>query len=359
MDVHDEVVGSCDGKRPLEDSSTALPQAKVPRFAAPSKAIGKQPYVRPKCPHGKPRSRCNKLECWTPESARCKDHNLMRDRCVECKYLYPDDPRCGKQLCQHDLQKNHCKIPPCWGSSVCDCGKQKNTCRIHGTAFCEEHGRRKGTCRECHPQPTAVCHHLKHRIACLICTPKNACITCKSVIARHKVFMPQCGRCYYSTHPDLKCPRQHLTKEIYMREALQYALPSVLYTFNRRVPGGSSRRMPDVLMERLMHAVILECQEFQHKRSSYPCEELRMMQLFTDLGNQPLVMIFFNPDAYTTKGVKHPGCFGITTVDGKLAVNMFEWTRRFAILLPILCDALDNVPTKEVTHHVLFYDGYE
>jgi hypothetical protein len=369
MDLSGDLDNSRNEKRPLastRNEKSTLPPAKSARNESPSaasssdgsNATGKQPYVRPTCPHGKPRTRCAMSECWTLLSARCQLHNLMRDRCVKCKYLFPQDPRCGSLLCKHDLQKNHCKDPACGGGgSVCKCGKQKNTCRTcNGSAFCPHH-KRTGTCK--HPgcgSGSALCPCGNYRNACIQCNTKAACVTCMSVLAKSKQYRPHCARCWFTLHPEKKCPRQHLTKEIYMREALQTALPSVMYTFNRTVPGGTSRRMPDVLMCLLLHAVILECNENQHKR--YACELRRMMELFRDLGSRPLVMIDFNPDSYTTNGVKHAGCFSTTPVDGKLQVNVTEWNRRFAILLPILRDALDIMPTREVTHHVLFYDGY-
>lgn len=48
--------------------------------------------------------------------------------------------------------------------------------------------------------------------------------------------------------------------------------------------------------------LIVEIDEFQHKRKNYPCEcEItRMQQIYYDLGSEYLLFIRYNPDSYKT-----------------------------------------------------------
>jgi hypothetical protein len=195
-------------KRPLDSSRnerrSTSPPAKSARIDAPSTAIGKQPYVRPKCPHGKPRTRCPDDKCWTPTSSLCQEHRHFRNTCIPCAKKHPGDPRYGSLLCAHFLQKNHCKDPECGGgASLCKCGKQKNTCRAcNGSAFCP-HNKRIGTCKQAGcGSGSALCPCGKFRNACIQCNPNAACVTCMSVLAKNKQYRPHCASCWFTLHPN-------------------------------------------------------------------------------------------------------------------------------------------------------------
>jgi hypothetical protein len=99
--------------------------------------------------------------------------------------------------------------------------------------------------------------------------------------------------------------------------------------------------------------VVLECDEDRHV--SKDCEDRRMMEIFTDLGSRPLVMIRFNPDKYRDENDKKvKGCFSYDDAM-KLEVCDEEWARRWDVLKKVLTESLTTVPTKEITPHYLFY----
>ncbi len=57
-----------------------------------------------------------------------------------------------------------------------------------------------------------------------------------------------------------------------------------------------------------LYALIIECDEDQHK--GYSCENKRIMELFEDCGRVPIVLVRFNPHAYTDHaGVRQKSCF--------------------------------------------------
>ena len=62
-----------------------------------------------------------------------------------------------------------------------------------------------------------------------------------------------------------------------------------------------------------MFNIIVEVDEFKHEGYDTTCEIARLNNLYEDLGMMPLIMIRFNPDAFTTGENKYRSCF----VEGK------------------------------------------
>ena len=86
-----------------------------------------------------------------------------------------------------------------------------------------------------------------------------------------------------------------------MTDFIKYQFQDQDMTFDKQT-SGCSRRRPDVYIDKFTHIVITECDENQHKDTS--CENKRMMELFQDFGNRPIVYIRFNPDSYVNKDNK-------------------------------------------------------
>ena len=72
------------------------------------------------------------------------------------------------------------------------------------------------------------------------------------------------------------------------------------YTHDLTVKDGCSRKRPDFVINTSWGVVILEIDEFQHRRNSYSCEcEItRMKQLYFDIGVENVLFIRYNPDSY-------------------------------------------------------------
>jgi hypothetical protein len=126
--------------------------------------------------------------------------------------------------------------------------------------------------------------------------------------------------------------------------------------FDKRIENGQYARRPDILIRRDTYSIVIECDENQHHR--YDCENRRVMEIFSDLGNKPLICIRFNPDSYITEDdEKVSGCFG-TTKKGSVTVKKIEWNKRITKLLSILKECYENPPEKELVIYKLFYDGF-
>ncbi len=133
-----------------------------------------------------------------------------------------------------------------------------------------------------------------------------------------------------------------------MRDALLERFPDVKLVFDKRIDGACSLRRPDVRIECFTHTIIIECDENKH--AGYSCESKRIMELFQDLGNRPLVVLRFNPD----RDSKGNTCFKLTK-RSSLSLIKKEWKVRISLLSERIDHHIEHVPEKELTQEHLFY----
>jgi hypothetical protein len=164
-----------------------------------------------------------------------------------------------------------------------------------------------------------------------------------------------CSGCYYYTNPDAILTRNHKSKENQIISDLNKELNNIIIQ-DRIISNGCSKRRPDGLIQLNDYNIIIEIDENQH--SDYSCENKRLMEIFQDLGNSPLTIIRFNPDAYKLDSKKIKSPFGITKTDGRLKIiNQKEYNLRFNKLLEIIYYNIKNLPDKEINVINLFYNG--
>jgi hypothetical protein len=72
----------------------------------------------------------------------------------------------------------------------------------------------------------------------------------------------------------------------------------IVFTHDIIVDGGCSKKRPDFVIHTTYGAIILECDEFQHRSNSCECEIIRMKQIYLDHGIEYLLFIRYNPDKY-------------------------------------------------------------
>lgn len=123
--------------------------------------------------------------------------------------------------------------------------------------------------------------------------------------------------------------------------------------FDQKVDDGCSLRRPDIRIECFTHTIIIECDEQKHM--GYSCENKRIMEIFQDLCNRPIIFLRFNPDSYKDElGNLIQGCFKKTSkIDN--SIQNTEWSRRIEILKDRINHHLITIPTKEVIVEHLFY----
>jgi hypothetical protein len=79
------------------------------------------------------------------------------------------------------------------------------------------------------------------------------------------------------------------------------------------------------------------------------------MELFTDLGSRPLVLIRINPDKYEGKTKERKGCFKFDKRN-ILICREKKFNKRFNTLVEMIKYYLNNEPEKEVTMQKLFFN---
>jgi len=302
------------------------------------------------CPECNPKILCKhdirKRDCRECSPQNFCEHDTQKGNCPECN---------PKLLCKHDQHKRSC--PECSPQNFCKHNKSKRSCPECNPKILCEHNIRKYDCPECNPK--LLCKHDTRKGNCHICSPKNFCIHCKMIQGRKKYVksldkkIKCCARCFYNFYPNDKIPRRYKLRQHFFNEKLTKKFGINFFQYDKKIKCGCSGRMPDWFIDCYKYSIIIELDEDQHKSSS--CDQKRMMELFTDLGNRPLVMIRINPDKYKIGKEKIEGCFEF---DEKNIIKCLrkEFNKRFNLLVKKIKYYTDNEPTKEITIKKLFFD---
>lgn len=299
-----------------------------------------------------------------------------------------------KRKCQHDDCITRPQFGDEWGkpifcvkhkaSEMCDVVTRRcsyalcNTIPTFGTEwkkalFCAEHkeegmknvSSKKCLHSDCEKQPTFGIEWQKpmfcveHKEDGMEDVKNKRCLTfaCTTLITCPQ-YKGYCLRCFIHTFPNEPTTKNYKVKEKHIFDFEKEAFPNENISFNKQIAGGCSKRRPDTFIERYTHSVIVECDENQHETYNTTCEIQRLNELFTDLGDRPIVYIRFNPDGYTDKdGTKHLSSF---KYDKKLSCpiirNKKEWQHRLDCLKNAIQYHLDNIPLDPMTITELFFD---
>jgi hypothetical protein len=75
------------------------------------------------------------------------------------------------------------------------------------------------------------------------------------------------------------------------------------------------RRRPDWFIDYGTHAIIMECDENEHKGYDNQCAFARLNDISIAVNFKPVVYIRFNPDSYSLNGIRKEGIFS-TNING-------------------------------------------
>jgi hypothetical protein len=167
-------------------------------------------------------------------------------------------------------------------------------------------------------------------------------------------YKPYCYRCYCAKNPGAVISKNFKLKEHHLVDSLREYYEDIELVHDKRIDDGCSLRRPDLRIECFTHTIIIECDEDRH--TGYSCENKRIMEIFQDLGNRPIIFLRFNPDSYKDEesGETVKGCFKVMA-DNRINIQKKEWNRRISKLRERIDYHLINVPDKEVTIEHLFY----
>ena len=202
-----------------------------------------------------------------------------------------------------------------------------------------------------------------------IVTPRCLTPLC-GIFVTTKKYKGYCLRCFSYLFPDEPISRNHKVKEArvfdFLRSIFDHGDTSLV--LNKRVTGGCSGRIPDVLIRCPSHVIVIEVDENQHVSYSCSCENKRLVQIWQDVNAGipegeylPIVFIRFNPDGYTADGIKVPSCFGTHARLGTCVVRKKHeaaWQQRLETLRQTIKRHIDNVPCQNITEEHLYYDGF-
>jgi hypothetical protein len=189
-----------------------------------------------------------------------------------------------------------------------------------------------------------------------IVSPK--CITnlCEQISKKDKY----CWRCYYFHNP-LKKPKRLKVKEEEVVNYIKQEFKDIELITDKALIGDGLclNNRPDVLIHLNKHSIIVEIDEDQHKWYNPICDEARINNIQEAL-NRPIIIIRFNPDAYTENGKKIKSCFkndektGFKTIPKNQEQN---WNDRLTKLKETITSFLEDYNDEPIRLVKLFYDS--
>ena len=192
---------------------------------------------------------------------------------------------------------------------------------------------------------------------------KHNASTCKSEwcsTRSTKKYDGYCLHCYIHLFPDKPTTRNYKTKEYAVTEFVKTRFQHLQWIADKTVPGGCSRRRPDLLLDLGYQILIVEIDENQHADYDCSCENKRLMELSRDLGHRPIVFVRFNPDEYEKNGTSIKSCWGLNG-NGITIIKQNkekEWLERLNALEESIIYWINpvNVTNKTIELVPLFYD---
>jgi hypothetical protein len=261
--------------------------------------------------------------------------NVKNKRCSKCNKTYPvyNKPGLSPEYCKKCKDDDMINVI----SIKCiKCDKKRASYNLIGLS--------PEYCEKCKDDDMINVRHKK-------------CIECKE-IRSHIKYDDHCLRCYIYKFPDNEISRSYKVKEKHVQDFIEEKFPKI-FRFDKQIDGGCSKRRPDVFKDCLTHILIIEVDEYQHRNYEEICENKRMMEIFGDTYNRPIVFIRFNPDSYINENKeKIESSFKMhKKSDVPIIRNKKEWNSRLFKLKKSIQYNIKNIPEKEVTIINLYYDS--
>jgi EsV-1-7 cysteine-rich motif len=295
--------------------------------------------INPKCIKcNKVRSNYNKPGLTSEYCKDCKLDDMIdvkHQKCIECKITRPSFNKPG-------LPARYCE------------GCKDNDMINVISKMCE-------ICNEVQPSynkpglPARYCEGCKD--GDMINVNANTCIECNEIRISNPNYNNHCLRCFIYKFPDNKISRNFKVKERHVQDFLEEEFPTE-FIYDKPIDQGCSKKRPDAFKECGTHTLIIEVDEYQHRNYEEICENRRMMEIYGDTANRPIVFIRFNPDGYINENNdKIESSFNMhKTRDVPIIKNPIEWQDRLDKLRKTIEHHIDTIPEKAVTIEKLFYD---
>ena len=221
-------------------------------------------------------------------------------------------------------------------------------------AYCKHNILRKN-CEECNiPE---MCKHNKIKHKCKECIYPCRVLFCEGRgNIKHDNY---CNVCYKKLFKALPNPNRKRKEKNVVKEVME-KFPNFTWKTDKRIEGGYSKKRPDLLCDFGSHVMIIEIDEYSHRKYNNFLEHKRTMELSKDISHRPIVLIRFNPDDYTNeKGIYITSCWKKnkktkTTEIKKTKEN--EWKKRIELLFNTIQYWSTTQTTKTIEIIELFCD---
>ncbi len=268
----------------------------------------------------------------------CNNHkkenmiNIVSKRCIE--------PNCKKHpSCNYINEKT---------AIYCFAHKKENMIDIKNKRCIE---------LNCDTRPTFNFKDEKNAIYCfthkkdnMVDTKHKLCIEPNCII-RPVSNYDYCSTCLRHNDPFLPRWKNIKQKEIFIVNEIIKYLPDLDWITDKIISCQTcTRRRPDLFIDLYNYSLIIEIDENQHKNYDQSCDNKRTMEIFTALGNRPIIFIRFNPDKFK----KEKGIFSFSK-NGIIKTND-NYLERINKLKECIDFHLNTVPEKEITTEYLFFN---
>ena len=135
--------------------------------------------------------------------------------------------------------------------------------------------------------------------------------------------------------------KRQKTKELAVKVLLE--AESIKFVHDLRPEDGCGKARPDFVIDCGTHIIIIEVDEFQHRRTNYDCrcEQVRTINLFQEYGGLRVMFIRYNPDNYLDNSGRK--LKGSSAANHKRLMTLIQYT-------------IKNVPEHPLTVRYLCYD---
>jgi hypothetical protein len=158
------------------------------------------------------------------------------------------------------------------------------------------------------------------------------CKLCDIFIQNRTKYEHHCVNCYIHLYPDNKISKNFRTKERAVADYIRENFKEIDWFFDKKVDDGCSKRRPDIMCDLGKHILIVEIDEFQHKRYEYICENKRYMEISKDFGHRSIIFIRFNPDKYILDNKTISSCWKEDKKGHLMISKIEEWNNRLESL---------------------------
>jgi hypothetical protein len=309
-------------------------------------------------------SSCGKL---AEEEENIKMKSIDKRKCIVCNERIPSFCKIG------ETKATHCKdCSVLSGEVIIDIfNKNKNCiiCKKTRATYCIEGGTKATHCKDCSLETGEKMEDIKHQ-KCKNIIDGNQCKT--RITEKYDGY---CFQCYFKINSD-EIP----TKNIKIKENAVIEFIKLIYTQESRVKFnikniiydktcGNTKKKPDIVIICENNVIVLEVDEFQHKKHSkegqqYSKEnEENKMGLIKDYYksiNKKTIYIRFNPDGYLSKDnkkIKSP--WKEDETKKLMLIDETDWNNRLKILKEKVDFYLKKKEIKNNSTIYLFYDGYK